>query len=106
MSATWKALRMVESIGCQFRGAVGQTPAQRPILALDEVAGAAGCLDLLARIGAEGVGVNRERLRQLASGEDLDRYVIAGTEALGLEHLVGDLGARTVAGVQVGDVYR
>src|ERR1700727_4008563 len=105
MSATWNALRIVESIGCQFRGAIGATLAERSILALDDMTGATGGLDALARARAEGVGVHGEGLGQLALGENLDRYLLAGTETLGLQQLYGDLGPRLEAGVQIGDVH-
>ena len=81
MSATWKALRIVESMGFgpSARERVAGTPAESPILVdsqlagrrlrgalaglgLDDRAGAAGGLDALARAGAEGVGVHGQRL--------------------------------------------
>ena len=66
MSATLKAFAIVLSI------------------TLQSVAGAAGRLDLLLGGGAEGVRVDRQLLRDLAAGEDLDR-VRALRQALLLE---------------------
>src|SRR6266576_686122 len=90
MSATWKAFRIVESMGFQpaapERGA--RVAAERPILvdaparaagctagaqlAVDDLAAAAGRLDPSPGARAEGVRVHRERLAELALGEHLD----------------------------------
>src|SRR5215216_6262581 len=64
ISATVKALRIVESIG-------------PPRLAVDDLRGAAGGLDRRACGGAERVRVDRQLLRQLAAAEDLDRDALA-----------------------------
>ena len=69
-------------------------------------AGAAGGLDALARGGAEGVGVNGQRLGQLALGEDLDRHALARAEAGGPQRLERHLGAGVEARLEVGDVDR
>src|SRR5436305_925314 len=48
----------------------------------DQLAGAAGGLDLLARLGAEGMCLDCERLGDRTLGEDLDRDVLARGQAL------------------------
>src|SRR6476646_9528292 len=109
MSATWKALRIVESMallrGSEWLGArslgaadssrcaLGEPPVRparrsaRGALGLDERARAAGRLDPLARAGAERVRVNGERLGQLAARQHLDRDVLALAQAVGLHQL-------------------
>src|SRR5258707_13918084 len=83
-------------------------PVTRPAAAsgLDDGAGAAGGLDALARTGAEGVGVNGQRLRDLALGQHLDRDLLARRQAVGLHQLQGHLGAGCEALLQGGDVDR
>src|SRR3954453_23435460 len=68
ISPTVKALRIVDSIG--------------RLRLLDQRAGPAGRLDGLARGGAEGVGVDGERLGDLALGQDLDRDAPALAQAV------------------------
>src|SRR5256885_8144589 len=58
--------------------------------ALDELAGAPGGFDALTRAGAEGVRVNRERDRQLALGQNLDRDALTRPQSLGLQRRQGD----------------
>src|SRR5688572_33478706 len=89
MSGTLKALRIVWSKG----------------LALDQLAGAAGTLDLLARRGREGVRADRELGRDLASPEHLHR-VAARRKACSAERIGGNLGAGVEAGLEVRDVHR
>src|SRR5262249_50983768 len=60
---------------------------------LDDDAGAAGALDGLAGGRRELVGMHRERLRDLALGEDLDRHVAALAQAPLLERVERDVGA-------------
>src|ERR1700722_9947175 len=102
MSATWKALRIVASIGALAAGAGDATRRSRwpATLCVDDVAGAAGGRDPLAGTGAERVSVDAQRLRELALGEDLHRHVLARGEAIGLHQLDRDLGAGLEAALQ------
>src|SRR6478752_2898404 len=115
MSATWKALRIVESMallrGSKWRGAralgaadsSGCARAGRRFdrrgeavlgaLGVDERARPAGRLDPLARAGAERVRVNGERLGQLAACKHLDRDVLALAQAVGLHQFDRHVGA-------------
>src|SRR5579884_1579790 len=92
MSATRNAPRIVEIISRLLLRGWGRR--------LDLLAIAAGRLDRLARLGAERVGVNGERLAQLALGEHLDRHVLASGEALVLERFQGHRRARVEAGLE------
>src|SRR5271167_4312936 len=124
ISATWKAFRMVESMGYQFgaaaRGAlvlvaeppilvdasVGETGCTRQDWsAVDDLTAAAGRLDALTRAGAEAVGVHGQGLAQLALGEHLHRHVLAAGESVGLHQLDRDLGAGVEAALERGDVH-
>src|SRR6185312_2881276 len=108
ISATWKALRMVESIG--LAGRAGHACAGRSCdsssqtlreshrragrawnSALERVTGAADALDALAGGLAKGVGVNCERLAQISLSQHLDRHALAGGQALGLHRLERDI---------------
>src|SRR4051812_17790026 len=68
--------------------------------------GPAGGLDGLLGGAAELVRVDGQRLGDLALGEDLDRDVLAGAQAGGLERLEGHLGAAVEAGLEVLEVHR
>src|SRR5450755_1675092 len=57
---------------------------------LDQLAGAAGGLDLLAGGLREAVCVDRQRLGHRALGEHLDRHALAGGQALGVQGLQRD----------------
>src|SRR4051812_43681508 len=92
ISPTVKALRIVDSIG--------------RLRLLDGRAGAAGSLDGCAGGGAELVRVNRQRLGDLALGEDLDRDVLAGAQALVAHGLVRLLFAWVEARLEVLHVDR
>src|SRR6266851_2751854 len=122
MSATWKAFRIVASMGLSapgtqarraWRGAAdssGCDGESRPVhgpelLALDELAAAAGSLYALARARAEAVRVDRERLAELALGQHLDRHALAGGQAVGLHQLDRDLRARLEATLERRDVH-
>src|SRR5262245_10023556 len=126
MSATWKALRIVESMAWDSRtGARALARGPRwPIAradssgcplarraapargsALDELAGAPRGLDALARAGAERVGVDGQRLAQLSSGEHLHRHARPGPQAARAQEIQRDLGARVEAAVERGDVH-
>src|ERR1022692_3040115 len=104
MSATWKALRIVESIGLADHAGVARTHG-RAILALDDGAGAADALDALACGLAEAVGVNRERLAQLPLCQHLHRHTLARSQTIGLHQLDGDLGACLEASLEVRDIH-
>src|ERR1700684_668582 len=96
-----------DSSGCGLVGRhTGRFHGAAAALALDGRAGAAGGLDALARARAERVGVNRERLAELALGEDLDRDALAGAEAVCLHQLDRHLGAGVEEPVERGDVDR
>ena len=62
-------------------------------LPLDQDAGAARGLDLLARAGGEAVRVDGQRLRELALAEHLDRHVACAWRAPAAQRVRGDLGA-------------
>src|SRR3954452_22329348 len=61
-------------------------------LLLDQLAGAARGLDLLASRLREGVGVHGERLRDVTLAEDLDRHLAARGEVLLAQGVGGHLG--------------
>src|ERR1700746_503026 len=94
MSATWNALRIVESIFLRLR------------LAVDHPARAARRLYALTSGCAEGVRVHRQRLLQLALREHLDRHALARRESAALQQLERHLGARVEARVERPDVHR
>src|SRR4029450_5667922 len=75
-------------------------------LLLDQLAGAARGLDLLASRLREGVGVHGERLREVALAEDLDRHLSARGEVLLAQGVGGHLGSRVEASLQVPEVDR
>src|ERR1700761_9631789 len=74
--------------------------------ALDQLAGAARRLDLLASRLTEGVSVNGQRLGNLALGQDLDRDALARGQALGLERFEGHGVAGIEPGLEVAQVDR
>src|SRR5215210_1316107 len=92
ISATLKALRMVETIVLACLG-------------LDELAGPAGGLDPLAGRLGELVGVDGELLVELAAAEDLDRHVALGRQAGALERGEVDGGAVVEAAGEVVQVH-
>src|SRR5215212_6947147 len=73
---------------------------------LDDDAGAAGALDRLAGGGRELVRVDRQRLGDLALGEDLHGNVAARAEALLLEGVQRHVRALVEAGLEVLQVDR
>src|SRR3954452_23406363 len=94
MSPTLKAFRIVESTG-------------RPVrLALDDLAGAAGGLDALARGLREAVGLDGELLRELAVAQHLDRDVAARGQAGSPQRGGIDRGAVVEPRIEVREVHR
>src|SRR5215204_2925498 len=89
ISGTLNELRMVES-----------TAAPRG-LGVDDLAGAAGGLDLLAGGLGESVGVHGERLGQLTAAEHLDRDPLAGRQAGAAQRVEIDRGAAFEARLEV-----
>src|SRR5215210_8848111 len=75
-------------------------------LLLDQLAGAARGLDLLASGRGEAMGVHGERLRQLTLSEDLDRHLAARCEAVLAQGIGGHLGPLVEARLEVPQVYR
>src|SRR5918997_1748446 len=75
-------------------------------LLLDQLAGAARGLDLLASRLREGVGVHCERLRDLALPEDLDRHLAARGEALLAQGVGGRLRPLVEPCLEVAQVHR
>src|SRR5215213_10516966 len=75
-------------------------------LLLDQLAGPARGLDLLAGGLRETVRVHGESLGQLAIAEHLHRYRPAGGQAGAAQGIGGDLGAGVEALVEVGKVHR
>src|SRR5215208_87887 len=73
---------------------------------LDDDAGAAGALDRLAGGGRELVRLDRQRLGDLALGEDLHGDVAARAEALLLERVQRHVGALVEARLEVLQVDR
>src|SRR5450755_2246238 len=73
---------------------------------LDQLAGSAGGFDLLTRGRAEAVGVDGERLGDLALGEHLDRDVLALGQALGVHRLQRDRVPRLEALLEIEQVDR
>src|SRR5215210_5388139 len=90
ISGTLNAFRNVRSMG----------------LLLDQLAGAARGLDLLAGRRGEAVGVHCERLRQLTLAEDLDRHLAARGEAVLAQGIGGHLGPLVEARLEVPQVHR
>src|SRR4051794_3956988 len=77
-----------------------------PGLGLDELAGAARGLDLLASGLGEAVRVDGQRLRELAAAQHLDRDALAGREAGAAHGVQVDRGAVVEAGLEVREVDR
>src|SRR5918999_5379657 len=75
-------------------------------LLLDQLAGPARGLDLLAGRLREAVGVHGERLAQVALAEHLDGHVAARGEPGLAQRVRGDLGARVEARLEVPQVHR
>src|SRR5688500_5493395 len=90
MSATRKAFRNVRSTALS--------------LVLEDLAVSAGGFDLLAGGLGEAVGVDGQRLGQLAPAQDLDGHVAARGQAGLLERVGGHLGALVEAGLEVAEV--
>src|SRR6187551_1453219 len=75
-------------------------------LLLDQLAGAARGLDLLASGLREAVGVHGERFRDVALPEDLDRHLAARGEVLLAQGVGGHLGPLVEARLEVPQVDR
>src|SRR3954467_8901309 len=103
MSATVNALRIVDSMRRDQGSSAAARAAGR---LLDDDHAAARGLDGLAGRAAELVRVDGELLGQRALGEDLDRDVLAGAQALGLQRLERDLVAGLEAPLEVLEVDR
>src|SRR5271166_260172 len=82
----------------------GPPIARAGTLAVDDLAAAAGRLDPLACAGAEAVGMDGERLGQLALGQHLHGHALARGQTVGLHQLEGHLGAGVETALQGGDV--
>src|SRR3954470_16261691 len=76
-----------------------------PGLGLDELAGAARGLDLLASGLGEAVGVDGQRLRELAAAEHLDRDALAGRQAGATQGVEVDGGALVEPRLEVVEVH-
>src|SRR5436190_1587224 len=107
MSGTVKALRIVRATAPQVsRGPTSPRPSGEPLARLfDDLAGAARGFDPLAGGRAEGVRVHRERLAQLALGEDLHRDALALGQALRPEYVGRYLGPGIEALLQRREVH-
>src|ERR1700761_798543 len=73
---------------------------------LDDLAGPAGGFDALASGLGESVRVDRQRDRELALGQDLDRHALACGQPLAVQRLQRDRVAGGEAGLEVSDVDR
>src|SRR5215218_1271652 len=75
-------------------------------LLLDQLAGAARGLDLLASRLREGVGVHGERLREVALPENLDRHLAARGEVVLAQRVGGHLRPLVEACLEIAQVHR